>query len=271
MSGRLDGKVAFITGAARGQGRSHALTLAAEGADIIAVDICNDTGYSTLGYQMSRAADLAETAALVEQLDRRIVTAEADVREYDQLAGALEEGVEQLGRLDIVCANAGMCTLQTWDQATAETWRETLDTNVIGVWNTFRAAIPHLVEAGGGSMIATSSTAGIKGLPFLTPYVASKHAVVGLVNSLANELAGSMIRVNTVHPTGVDTQMLQGMGGLDALIGQDEHLGPLFMNAMPVEVVEARDISNAILFLASDEGRYVTGLQMTVDAGLTVR
>jgi NAD(P)-dependent dehydrogenase (short-subunit alcohol dehydrogenase family) len=179
--------------------------------------------------------------------------------------------VAELGRLDIVVANAGICTVQSWDQVTPQVWQETLDTNLLGVWNSMVAAVPHLIAAGGGSIVATSSTAGIKGLPFLAPYVASKHGVVGICRSLANELGKHSIRVNTVHPTGVDTPMVVGLGGVNQFIEQDPMIGPIFMNTLPVQMTDARDISNAVLFLASDEARYVTGLEFTVDAGNTIR
>ena len=269
MSGRVAGKVAFVTGAGRGQGRSHAIRLAEEGADIIAVDILQD--YATVPYGMSTEADLAETVKAVEALDRRIVAAQADVRDAAALKKAVDDGVAQLGKLDIVVANAGICTVQAWDEVTPEIWRDTLDTNLTGVWNTMVAATPHLIANGGGSIIATSSTAGIKGLPYLAPYVAAKHGVVGIAKTMANELAQHKIRVNTVHPTGVDTPMGNGLGGLDALIGKDPNLGPIYMNTLPVEIVQPRDISNAVLFLASDEAQYVTGLEFTVDAGNTIR
>jgi SDR family mycofactocin-dependent oxidoreductase len=269
MAGRVEGKVAFITGAGRGQGRSHAIRLAEEGADIIAVDILQD--YESVGYGMSTQADLDQTVKLVEALDRRIIATKADVRDAASLKAALDEGVAQLGHLDIVSANAGICTVQSWDEVTPQVWQDTLDTNLTGVWNTMVTAVPHLIANGGGSIIATSSTAGIKGLPFLGPYVAAKHGVVGIARSLANELAKHKIRVNTVHPTGVDTPMVEGLGGLEPLIGRDPELGPIFMNTYPIEIVEARDISNAVLFLASDEARYVTGLEFTVDAGNTIR
>ena len=223
---------------------------------------------------MATEADLAETVKAVEALDRRIVASQADVRDAAALKAAVDNGVAQLGRLDIVCANAGICTVQSWDEVTAAVWQDTLDTNLTGVWNTMVAAAPHLIAAGGGSIICTSSTAGIKGLPFLAPYVAAKHGVVGIAKTMANELARYQIRVNTVHPTGVDTPMVAGLtsiGRLEALIGNDASLGPLFMNTLPVETVDARDISNAVLFLASDEARYVTGLEFTVDAGNTIR
>lgn len=267
--GRVEGKVALITGAARGQGRSHAIRLAEEGADIIAVDICRSI--ESVGYQLATPEDLAQTVKEVEALDRRIVAIEADVRDAAALKEAVEAGVAEFGRLDIVAANAGICTVQTWDEVTPRVWQDTLDINLTGVWNTMVAATPHLIAAGGGSIIATSSTAGIKGLPFLAPYVAAKHGVVGICRSLANELAKYSIRVNTVHPTGVDTPMVAGLGGLDPILGKDPQLGPIFMNSLPVEMVDPRDISNAVLFLASDEARYVTGLEFTVDAGNTIR
>jgi SDR family mycofactocin-dependent oxidoreductase len=269
MPGRVAGKVAFITGAARGQGRSHAIRLAEEGADIIAVDICED--YASVGYGMATEADLAETVKAVEALDRRIFARKADVRDAAALKATLDAGVAELGKLDIVSANAGICTVQAWDEVTPAIWQDTLDTNLTGVWNTMVAATPHLIANGGGSIICTSSTAGIKGLPFLSPYVAAKHGVVGIARSLANELAKHKIRVNTVHPTGVDTPMGTGLGGLETLLGRDQLLGPIFMNTLPVDIVEPVDISNAVLFLASDEARYVTGLEFTVDAGNTIR
>jgi len=269
MAGRVQGKVAFITGAGHGQGRSHAIRLAEEGADIVAFDICRD--YDTVPYSMATPEELAETVKAVEALDRRIVASQADVRDAEALKAAVDEGVAQLGRLDIVCANAGICTVQAWDEVTPQVWQDTLDTNLTGVWNTIVACVPHLIAAGGGSVICTSSTAGIKGLPFLAPYVAAKHGVVGIARTMANELAAHSIRVNTVHPTGVQTPMGEGLGGLEALIQRDPNIGPIFMNTLPVESVEARDISNAVLFLASDEARYVTGLEFTVDAGSTIR
>jgi SDR family mycofactocin-dependent oxidoreductase len=269
MAGRVAGKVAFITGAARGQGRSHAIRLAEEGADIIAVDICEDI--ASVGYGLATEADLAETVKAVEALDRRIFARKADVRDASALKAAVDAGVAELGKLDIVSANAGICTVQTWDEVTPAVWQDTLDTNLTGVWNTMVVAAPHLIANGGGSIICTSSTAGIKGLPFLAPYVAAKHGVVGIARSMANELAQHKIRVNTVHPTGVQTPMVAGLGGLDAILGRDPQLGPIFMNTLPIEIVEPVDISNAVLFLASDEARYVTGLEFTVDAGNTIR
>ncbi len=274
--GRLDGKVAFITGAARGQGRSHAIRMAQEGADIIAVDI--STQIETVPYGMATADDLAETVRQVEALDRRIVASEADVRDYDALSAAVEEGVAQLGRLDIVSANAGIFSSATADELTDTAWNDMIGVNLTGVWHTAKAAIPHLRASGGGSMILTSSTAGIKGFPNFVHYVAAKHGVVGIMRTLALELAPDFIRVNSVHPTSVDTDMIQN-DSLYALFAPDlpveertrETLGGRFqaLNALPIPWVEPVDISNAVLWLASDESRYVTGIMLPVDAGST--
>ncbi|HEV8372364.1 MAG TPA: mycofactocin-coupled SDR family oxidoreductase [Actinomycetota bacterium] len=265
--GRVDGKVAFITGAARGQGRSHALRLAEEGADIIGVDICGPI--DNLPYPPATPDDLKETVRQVEALDRRIVAAQADTRDRAGLQRALEDGLAQLGHLDVVVANAGICIPAGWDQVTPQVWQDTIDVNLTGVWNTVSLAAPHLVTRGGGSIIITSSAAGLKGLPFLAPYVASKHGVVGIMRALAHELAEHNIRVNTIHPTGVDTPMGQGMEHMFALINSKPRLAPMFTNSLPVEVTQPVDISNAVLFLASDESRYVTALTFTVDAGNT--
>jgi SDR family mycofactocin-dependent oxidoreductase len=265
--GRVDGKVAFITGAARGQGRSHALRLAEEGADVIGVDICGPI--DNLPYPPATPDDLKETIRQVEALDRRIVAAQVDTRDRAGLQQAIEDGVAQLGHLDVVVANAGICIPAGWDQVTPKVWQDTIDINLTGVWNTVSLAAPHLVSRGGGSIIITSSAAGLKGLPFLAPYVAAKHGVVGIMRALAHELAEHSIRVNTIHPTGVATPMGQGMGSMFDLINSKPKLAPMFTNSLPVEVTEPVDISNAVLFLASDESRYVTALTFTVDAGNT--
>ncbi|HVC67697.1 MAG TPA: mycofactocin-coupled SDR family oxidoreductase [Acidimicrobiales bacterium] len=267
--GRVAGKVALVTGAARGQGRSHALRLAAEGADIVAVDVCAPIDH--LDYALATTEDLATTARLVEESGARVVTAAVDVRDAAALAGAVAEGAAALGGLDIAVANAGVCSIQRWDEVTPELWDTVIGINLTGVWNTCTAAIPHLLERGGGSMVLISSTAGLKGQPFLTPYVASKHGLVGIMRSLANELASRHVRVNSLHPTGVDTPMLMGMTGLTERIEASPDVGSLFLNSLPVDLVRAEDISNAVLFLASDEARYVTGLTMTVDAGASAR
>jgi (+)-trans-carveol dehydrogenase len=278
MAGRVAGKVAFITGAARGQGRSHALRLAQEGADIIAVDLCGQIG--TVPYPMATEADLAETVREVEALDRRIVATRADVRDYGAVKAAVEEGVAQLGRLDIVSANAGIFGFSPLENMDDTTWQDMIDVNLTGVWHTAKAAIPHLRAAGGGSIILTSSTAGLKPIPNTGHYNAAKHGVVGLMRTLAYELAADRIRVNSVHPTAVDTDMIQNAATYE-LFAADlpeaertrEVLAPRFgqLNLLPIPWVEAVDISNAVLFLASDEARYVTGVTLPVDAGLLIK
>jgi SDR family mycofactocin-dependent oxidoreductase len=266
----MDGKVALITGAARGQGRSHALRLAEEGAEIIALDICDQIG--TVPFPMATGDDLAETAKLVENLDRRIVTAVADVRDSAQLAGVVELGLAEFGHIDVVCANAGIAAIgPLWEQ-TEQEYRDSIDVNLTGVWKTIKAVVPTLIEQGtGGSVIITSSMAGEKGLAGIAPYTASKHAVIGLMRCLVNEVSQYSIRVNCVCPTTVNTPMIQNdafyayAGGANA-----DDLAAVFgaLNALPVPWVEAVDISNAVLFLASDESRYVTGLNLWVDAGI---
>ncbi|MFC9760216.1 mycofactocin-coupled SDR family oxidoreductase [Rhodococcus jostii] len=266
-NGRLAGKVAFITGAARGQGRSHALRLAGEGADIIAVDVCTD--YGTTDYPMSTAEDLEQTVKEVQALGRRIVSHTADVRDLEQLRSAVDHGVAELGRLDIVVANAGICVLATWDEVTPEAWKDVIDTNLTGAWNTMVVSAPHLISYGGGSIVCTGSTCGVKGLPFFAPYVASKHGLVGITKTLANELAQHNIRVNIVHPAGVATELTSGLARIGELIDSNPRFGGTFMNALPVERLEANDISNAVLFLASDDAQFMTGTELTVDAGNT--
>lgn len=267
MSGRVEGKRVLITGAARGMGRSHAVRLAQEGADVILVDICESL--PEIEYALATADELKETAALVEQAGRRAVTHVVDVRDELALTAAVDDGVGQLGGLDAAVANAGVLTGGTWDTTTSQQWRTVVDVNLIGTWNTCRAAIPHLVDRG-GSLVNISSAAGIKGSPLHTPYTASKAGVVGLSKALANELAAVNIRVNTVHPTGVPTGM-QPAALHQLLHDTRSDLGPVFQNALPIVMAEAVDISNAVLFLISDEARYVTGLEFKVDAGVTIR
>jgi (+)-trans-carveol dehydrogenase len=275
--GRVEGKVAFVTGAARGQGRSHCVRLAEEGADIIAIDICAQVD-SITSYAMATPEDLAETVAQVEALDRRIIATQADVRNFTHLSRVLDEGVAALGRLDIVCANAGIYSQGRLVDLTEQTWQEMIDVNLTGVWHTCKAAIPHLVAAGGGSMILTSSAVGLKASQNIGHYGAAKHGVVGLMRTLALELAADMIRVNSVHPTGVDTLMIQNDTLYRQMLPDAEHptredVIPVMssLNALPVPWVEPIDISNAVLFLASDEARYVTGVTFPVDAGMTIK
>ncbi len=266
-TGRVAGKKILITGAARGMGRSHAVRLAEEGADLILADICESL--AVLEYPLATRDDLDETARLVRESGRRAATYVVDVRDADALRAAVDDGVQQLGGLDGAIANAGVLTAGTWDTTTAEQWRAVVDVNLIGTWNTCASALPHLIDRG-GSIVNISSAAGTKGTPLHLPYTASKHGIVGLSKSLANELAAQGVRVNTVHPTGVPTGMQPP--SLHALIRETRpDLAPLFANALPVVMAEAIDISNAVLYLMSDESRYVTGLELKVDAGVTIR
>jgi (+)-trans-carveol dehydrogenase len=277
--GKLEGKVAFITGAARGQGRSHAVRLAQEGADIIAVDLLEQV--PSVGYPLATQEDLDETVRLVEALDRRIVATKADVRDSAALKAAVDDGVAQLGRLDIVLANAGIASFAPVEELTDDMWDDMIAINLTGVFKTVRAAVPHLkAGGGGGAIVLTSSTAGIMGLPNLTHYVAAKHGVVGIMKTLALELAPHMIRVNSVHPTSVDTMMIHNEQTYGTFRPDKppsevtrEDVGEAFqsLNALPVQWVEPVDISNAILFLVSDDARYVTGVQLPVDAGSVIK
>jgi len=277
VTGRVEGKVAFVTGAARGQGRSHAIRLAQEGADIIAVDIARQM--DTVPFPMATPEDLAETVKEVEALDRRIIATQADVRDFAALKRAVDEGVAQLGRLDIVCANAGIASFGQLADFTEEQWRETIDVDLTGEWLTVKAAIPHLKAGGrGGSIILTSSDAGLMAYPGLGHYTAAKHGVVGLMRTLALELAPDMIRVNTVNPTAVNTPMIHNKATytlFNPAVADPtvEDVTPIFqaMNALPIPWVEPVDISNAVLFLASDEARYITGITLPVDAGALIK
>ncbi|NUS93345.1 MAG: mycofactocin-coupled SDR family oxidoreductase [Nocardia sp.] len=274
MSTRVEGKVAFITGAARGQGRSHAVRLAQEGADIIAVDVCGPVSGSD-DIPPSTPEDLAETVALVESHGRRIVTAQVDVRDYDALRNALDTGVGELGRLDIVVANAGIGNGgETLDKTGESDWQTMIDINLSGVWKTVKAAVPHLLAAGGGSIVLTSSVGGLKAYPNTGHYIAAKHGVIGLMRSFAVELGQHSIRVNSVLPTNVDTPMFMNEATMKLFRPDLENPGrddfaPVaqLMHVLPVGWVEPVDISNAVLFLASDEARYITGLPLPVDAG----
>jgi SDR family mycofactocin-dependent oxidoreductase len=278
MTGRVEGKVAFITGAARGQGRSHAVRLAQEGADIIAVDICR--AIDDVVYPASTPADLAETVALVEARNRRIVAAEVDVRGHDALAAALAGGVDQLGRLDIVVANAGIGNAgNKLHKLPEHIWQDMIAINLTGVWHTVKAAVPHLLSgARGGSIILTSSVGGMKAHPHTGHYIAAKHGVVGLMRTFAVELGPHSIRVNSIHPTQVNTPMAMNDATFRLFAPHKEHPGPKdfapisqMMHTLPIPWVEPEDVSNAVLFLASDESRYVTGVQLPVDAGCLLK
>ncbi|OBK74468.1 mycofactocin-coupled SDR family oxidoreductase [Mycobacterium sp. 1274761.0] len=275
-AGRVAGKVAFITGAARGQGREHAIRLAEEGADIIAVDVCEDI--DAAGYPGASEADLDDTVALVEKEGRRIFAAKADVRDLETLKSAVERGVSQIGAVDIVVANAGISA----DPAPAamiqeSAWQTMLDINLTGVWHTVKAALPHMTN-GGGSIVLVSSMLGLRGGGYMAHYASAKHAVVGLMNSLAIELAPQWIRVNSIHPGNVLTPMIDNdhfrrtvrpdlseptMKDAAAVIGH--------FHMLPKPTIEARAVSHAVLFLASDESHYITGAALPVDAGATAR
>lgn len=275
MTGRVEGKVAFITGAAHGQGRSHAVRLAQEGADIIAIDVCKPIVENS-PIPPATPEELAETADMVKALNRRIYTAEVDVRDYDALKSAVDAGVEELGRLDIIVANAGIGNGgDTLDQCSEHDWQEMIDINLSGVWKTVKAGVPHLIAGGnGGSIVLTSSVGGLKAYPHCGNYVAAKHGVVGIMRSFAVELGQHNIRVNTVHPTHVSTGMIMNEGTWKMFRPDLENPGPDDMapicqlfHTLPIPWVDAVDISNAVLFLASEEARYITGVTLPVDAG----
>jgi (+)-trans-carveol dehydrogenase len=273
MSGRVNGKVAFVTGAARGQGRSHAVKLAAEGADIIAVDICKDI--ESVHYPMATSDDLRETVSQVEALGRRIVAVEADVRDYDALCAAVDRGVDELGRLDIVSGNAGIGSYGMAHELSDARWNDMVDINLTGVWHSCKAAIPHLVAGGrGGTIVLTSSCVGLRGCVNAAHYSAAKHGVVGLMRSLALELAPHSIRVNSLHPSQVDTDMIQNIETWQLFLPDiaeptKEQFAPASqtVHALQVPWVECEDVSNALLFLVSDDARYITGATLNVDAG----
>jgi SDR family mycofactocin-dependent oxidoreductase len=275
--GRVAGKVAFITGAARGQGRSHALRLAEEGADIIAVDLCQDI--ETIGYPMARPEDLEETAKLVEKTGRGIVTAQADVRDAAALKTALDAGLAEFGKLDIVVAQSGVAGMK--GNPPLQAWIDVINTNLVGTINGIQVALPHLGE--GASIIATSSAAALmdahqKANPGNDPggmaYMTSKRLMAQYVHDLATELAVRGIRANVIHPTNCNTDMLQSEPMYRSFRPDLDHptradAEPVFyvQQAMKVPFIEPEDISNAVLWLASEEARYVTGMQLRVDAG----
>ncbi|MDT0438243.1 MULTISPECIES: mycofactocin-coupled SDR family oxidoreductase [Streptomyces] len=264
---RFENKVVFVTGAARGQGRAEALRFAAEGADIIALDICEDLPLTD--YPGSTPEDLAETARLIEKSGRRVRTHKVDVRDFAALRSALQESVAELGRLDVVVVNAGMVTAGRAWEIDLEHWNTTLDINLTGAFHTVKAAIPLMIEqATGGAIVFTSSVAGLKGLPMLADYVAAKHGVTGLAKTLANELAEYRIRVNSVHPHGVRTKLVPGILNL-----LDDHpeVAEFYQSTLPGEMSESEDIAAAIAWIASDEARHVTGVQLPVDLGRTNR
>jgi SDR family mycofactocin-dependent oxidoreductase len=275
--GRVDGKVALVTGAARGQGRAHALRLAGEGADIVALDALADIGSVT--YPMATEADMAETVGAVEALGRRIVHHRVDVREQEGLDAAVADATSQLGGLDIVVANAGIASFGPAWELPEQSWQDMIDINLSGAWRTVKAAAPVLVEQGrGGSIVLTSSTAGLKGMANIAHYSAAKHGLVGLMRTLANELGPHRIRVNTVHPTNVATDMILNDTTFKlfrpdlAEPTQDDMIEAMSaMGTIPVPWIDPLDVANAVLWLVSDEARYVTGVTLPIDAGCLVK
>ncbi|WP_039826817.1 mycofactocin-coupled SDR family oxidoreductase [Nocardia testacea] len=274
--GRVSGKVALVTGAARGIGRAQAVRLAEEGADIVALDLCGPV--ETVIIPPATPEDLEQTVRAVEKTGARVVAATADVRDGAALRAAADRAVDELGGLDVVCATAGITSSAPGLQLTEEQWRTMLDVNLTGVWQTCKATAPHLIARGGGSMILTSSIAGLVGLVGVAHYTAAKHGVVGLMRSLAQELAPHGIRVNSVHPTNVDTPMIQNDMVRRSFRPDRENPtreefaeAALTMNMLPIPWVEPVDIANASLFLASEEARYITAVTLPVDAGSTQR
>ena len=272
----LEGKVAFITGAARGQGRTHAVRLAREGADILGVDICADT--PSIDYPNATPADLDETARLVEAEGRKVVVLQADVRDRAGLQKAFDEGASSLGRVDIVLANAGIVRLGDGGDPAA-VWDDIIDTNLTGAWNTVSVALPTMRAGGrGGSIVITSSTAGLRASPGSgvgqVAYTAAKTGLVGLMKQLAVTLAPELIRVNSVHPTGVKSGMTMNEAmmtlALQAAEGGDNSVSAM-QNAMPIDILEPEDISDAVAFLVSDQAKWITGVALPVDAGFCVR
>ncbi|MFD7010667.1 mycofactocin-coupled SDR family oxidoreductase [Rhodococcus jostii] len=275
--GKLDGKVAFITGAARGQGRSHAVKLAHEGANIIAVDICAPV--ESAPYAMASAEDLQETVRLVEAAGGKIVSRIADVRDLAALSAAVDEGVEQFGRLDIILGNAGVCTYGKLATMSEEQFDEMIEIDLTGVWKTVRAGAQAMIDAGnGGSIILTSSTAGLRNLNEIGHYVTAKHGVTGLAKALANELAPHNIRVNSLHPSNCETMMMTNTGvikmfrpDLENPTLDDAKDGFASIHLLDTPWVQPEDVSNAILFLVSDDARFITGAAIPVDAGMLAK
>lgn len=276
-AGRLIGKVALITGAARGIGRAQAVRFAEEGADIVALDLCGPV--DTVMVPHSTPADLEHTAALVAEIGGRVHTALADVRDLDSLQAAIDRGVDRFGGLDAVCATAGITSRAMAVEMDESVWRTMLDVNLTGVWHTCRATAPHLIARGAGAMVLTNSIAGLRGLVGVAHYTAAKHGVVGLMQTLAHELAPHKVRVNCVHPTNVDTPLIQNDVVRSAFrpdLGRPPTRAEFAeaarnMNMLPVPWVDPFDVANAALFLASDEARYITAATLPVDAGASQR
>ncbi len=273
-SGRFQDKVVFISGAARGMGRSHARAFAAEGAAVVGFDISEQV--STAPGPTATSEDLKETQRLVEEAGGAILTAAADVRDLDSLATVVELGLERFGRIDVIVANAGIAANPTpvWE-IEEETWNQMIDINLTGTWRTVKAALPAMIDRGeGGAIVLTSSVAGLKGVPTIADYVASKHGVLGLMRAMAQELAQHEIRVNSVHPTNVWTPMFDTPAvrqlfapGVEEISDEEFQEAASGLNLLPVGWVQPEDVTSAVLWLSSDEARYVTGVPLPVDAG----
>jgi SDR family mycofactocin-dependent oxidoreductase len=267
--GRLDGKVAFVTGAARGQGRSHSVRLASEGAAIIGIDVCSQL---VAGYPGATEEELAETKELVKAQGQEMVAVRADVRHLDQVAAAVALGVAEFGRLDVVVANAGIFSFGLLWEITAEQWKDMIDVNLTGVFHTMKATVPTMIEQGeGGSIVVVSSVAGLRGVPFAGHYVAAKHGAVGLCRTLANELGQHRIRVNSIHPAAVRTAMNTDPDLFKLITSYADTLAPIYMNALPYMSMEPSDVSHMVAFLASDDSKYMTGAQIPIDMGTLTR
>jgi SDR family mycofactocin-dependent oxidoreductase len=274
---RLTGKVALVTGAARGQGRSHAARLAAEGADIIAVDVCRQL--ESVAYPMATTADFEETVAAVEATGRKIAAYQADVRDLGALQVAVDSGVSAFGRLDVVVANAGIASYAPALELSELEFDEMVAVNLGGVWRTVRASVPHIKAGGeGGSVVITSSASGLRGIPNAAHYAAAKHGLVGLMKVLALEFGRDRIRVNTIHPTTVDTPMVQNDATLELFLpGRPDKTPEAFariaqqLNVIPVPWIQPETVSDLVVFLASDDAQYITGAAIPVDAGMAIR
>jgi SDR family mycofactocin-dependent oxidoreductase len=277
--GALDGKVAFITGAGRGQGRSHALRLADDGADVIALDIGDSGTVDTIPYALATSADLDETVRLVREKGRRAVKGVADVRDLEQVQAVVEDGIAQLGRVDIVCANAGIGSWGVAWEMSAKDWQDMIDINLTGVWNAVRAAVPSMVERGeGGSVILTSSTAGLIGYANTAHYTAAKHGVIGLMKVLAQEAGPHGIRVNALCPTTVNTPLVINDATFELFAPDVQSPGPddvkdafVGLNILPIPWIEPSDVSEAVAWLCSDAARFVHGVALPIDAGNVVK
>jgi len=269
MDQRFAGKVALVTGAARGQGRAEAVRFAAEGADVIALDICEPV--ATVNYEASTSADLDATVEEIRGLGRRVAAEVVDTRDLAALTKAVDKGVDELGRLDVVIANAGICSYGLLWELSEEQFRTMIEVNVFGTWHTIKAAVPIMIRQGtGGAIVLTSSVGGVRGMPWLGHYVASKHAVTGMARTLANELGQYDIRVVSLHPNAVTTPM-----GLDetlhSTVAESPALGAMFMGALTTPMMPPEDVAAAVAFCTSDEGRFMTGTELVVDLGVLGR